>query len=281
MPYRLILMGKSCWYLIKEHVCSHYDKLCRFCVAVPFNLFTGLSRPGKLYSIKKEKESVQEEVRKAVQKWQVEKSPRKAKLPGLFAKMTVSLERENNKGRMIRHPGYLGFRSLRQIACVKDEATVQKHIKTIKNRDKPTYPFKVVKPGSRGIVQQLKRKAKKLQEHTGVKGQHTGVKIQQKPFVLPVKSSRSSRIIIPNKRFLEDESVNDLHMIKKPPILEKDVREVQVKGQLSIESLDSGLFSSVGTEKLPKLPLADISPGIPKTPILSGKYIKVVSMVIG
>ena len=224
---------------------------------------------------------MQEEVRKAMRKWQVEKSPRKAMLPGLFAKMAINLDRENNKGQIIRHPSYPAFRSSQQIASMKDEATLQKHMKKIKNRDKPTYPLKVVKPGSRGIVQQLKRKAKKLWEHAGVNGQQTGVKIQQKRFVLPVKSSRSSRRIIPNKRFLVDESVNDLHMIKKPPILKQDVREVQVKGQLSIESLDSGLFSSVGTEKLPKLPLAAMSPGISKTPILSGNYVKVVSMVIG
>ena len=224
---------------------------------------------------------MQEEVRKAVRKWQAEKSPGKAKSPGSIAKITISLDRENNKGRIIRGPGRPAFRSPQQVASVKDEVTLQKHIKKFKDRDKPTYPFKVVKPGSKGIVQQLIQKAKKLPENAGVKGQHTGVKIQRKRFVLPVQSSRSSRVIIPNKRFLEDDSINDLHVVKKRPALEKDVKEMQVKGQLSIQTPDSGLFSSVGTEKLPKLPLAAMSPGIPKTPIMPGKYVKVVSTVIG
>jgi hypothetical protein len=70
--------------------------------------------------------------------------------------------------------------------------------------------------------------------------------IQRKEFVLPTQSSRSSRVIKPNKRFLEDDS---LHMIVKKPKSEEETVDISpsrpkngspaISRQISVDVLTS------------------------------------------
>ena len=95
-------------------------------------------------------------------------------------------------------------------------------------------------PGSRvrktdkDMAKFLLEKAKQAQKLAQQKREKSGkTPIQRKEFVLPTQSSRSSRVIIPNKRFLEDDSVHSV--VKKKSKLENtNQNEIKSSGQVSV-----------------------------------------------
>ncbi|KAK3107240.1 hypothetical protein FSP39_010101 [Pinctada imbricata] len=238
-------------------------------------LTEGLATPRKLYNVKKKRDlnSAQDEARSEVKKWLKKRSPVpspdkpsfqprfKLTTDGRLVKRTESVD-DQEEGGIIDVDSFEGTNS--------DLLHQDDHRKNYKDRDKPSHHFKVTKPANKGIARQLLQKAKNSND----KGQSSGVKVQKKRFVLPVQSSRSSRVIIPNKRFLEEDSENFLHVVAKRPAKEKDVPvKKDVSTMLSIETPDVGLFAVPPTseaEKLPILPLSSLSPAIPKTSGLSG-----------
>ncbi|XP_060073553.1 uncharacterized protein LOC132553337 [Ylistrum balloti] len=102
-----------------------------------------------------------------------------------------------------------------------DEETPQYTKKKVKERDKlsPGQGLKGVK-GQQNLVKQLLQKARKGQQAVKVQGKMKspvtspksprGPSHPKKQFVLPTQSSRSSRVIIPNKRFLEQDDFNQI-----------------------------------------------------------------------
>lgn len=80
-----------------------------------------------------------------------------------------------------------------------------KHHRKRKERDKKKFPVvsSVIKRGRKNIVKSLLDKAKKGKDDSG---KHK-LPVKKKQFVLPTQSSRSSRVIIPNKRFIEDDNI--------------------------------------------------------------------------
>lgn len=102
----------------------------------------------------------------------------------------------------------------------------------------------------------------------------------KKQFVLPVQSSRSSRVIIPNKRFIEDDSVKTTTVVAKRSVMKisDEPKPLVTEHKLPIEM---GLFANastklqIETEKLPSLPMSSLSPsGIvkPKFEALTGNF---------
>lgn len=80
-----------------------------------------------------------------------------------------------------------------------------KHKRKRKERDKKKFPVvsSVIKRGRKNIVKSLLDRAKKGKDDSG---KHK-LPVKKKQFVLPTQSSRSSRVIIPNKRFIEDDNI--------------------------------------------------------------------------
>lgn len=90
---------------------------------------------------------------------------------------------------------------------IDNESLEQYYLKPFKKRKERDKKFTVVssiaKRGSKNIAKSLLDKAKKGKEDPAAKKHKKTVK--KKQFVLPTQSSRSSRVIIPTKRFIEDE----------------------------------------------------------------------------
>ena len=80
-------------------------------------------------------------------------------------------------------------------------------------------PGSKVKKSDKDMAKFLLEKAKQAQKLAQQKREKVPTKthIQRKEFVLPTQSSRSSRVIIPNKRFLEDDSIHSIVKKKSKP----------------------------------------------------------------
>lgn len=144
--------------------------------------------------------------------------------------------------------------------------------KNLKEKDK----FSAVGKAKR-LLQKAKtcKKDKVSPEQTRKKKAST-----KKQFVLPVQSSRSSRVIIPNKRFIEDDSVKTTTVVAKRSVVKIPDEPKPLVAEQKLPT-EMGLFANastklqIETEKLPSLPMSSISPsGIvkPKFEALTGNF---------
>ncbi|XP_061183956.1 histone-lysine N-methyltransferase 2A-like [Saccostrea echinata] len=240
----------------------------------------GLATPSKSYIIKKAKDSAsaRSEVHKEMKKWQKnrkstetsqEKAPKKFKIRldphGKVRKIG------NKKGRPSKsdESNSDDYDKPLKVDEKEEMGASEKGKKKVKEKDK----FSAV-----GKAKQLLQKAKTCKKDK-VSPEQTKKKVSaRKQFVLPVLSSRSSRVIIPNKRFIEEDSENLGKSFAKRPALKTDqsLKPAVVEPKLLPET---GLFANastklqIETEKLPSLPISSLSPsGIvkPKFEALTG-----------
>ena len=92
-----------------------------------------------------------------------------------------------------------------------------------------------VKKADKDMAKFLLEKAKQAQKLAQQKRERSNkTQVQRREFVLPTQSSRSSRVIIPNKRFLEDDSVHSVVKKKKIPEVQKESKTPRMTGNHSI-----------------------------------------------
>ncbi|XP_056010328.1 uncharacterized protein LOC130051760 isoform X2 [Ostrea edulis] len=239
----------------------------------------GLATPSKSYVIKKAKTSIstQMEVKKEMKKWKKDKKSKNTTPDKPFKKFKIRLTDDGKVGKIVHNRGRPPkFQSSDSIDLDKslvtdekeDERFSEKGKKKVKERDK----FSAV-----GKAKQLLQKARTCKKDKVSPEQTTKKKVHvRKQFVLPVQSSRSSRMIIPNKRFIEEDNENSAGVVAKRPVIRVDEGAKPTGLNLLAES---GLFANsstklqIETEKLPSLPMSSISPsGIvkPKFEALTG-----------
>lgn len=123
----------------------------------------------------------------------------------------------------------------KDIVSPKDKVKIKKsknnNVKptTFKLDQKHDVPGSRVKKTDQDMAKFLLEKAKQAQKLAQQKRERTSVKTpqQRREFVLPTQSSRSSRTIIPNKRFLEDDSVHSVVKKKAKPKQMKPEKDVK------------------------------------------------------
>lgn len=198
-----------------------------------------------------------------------------------YKKFTIRLDVRGKVGKIVHNRGrpskFKNFdtddmeQSL-EVDENEDHCDSEKGKKKVKEKDK----FSAV-----GKAKQLLQRAKTCKKDKVSPEQTTKRKISaKKQFVLPVQSSRSSRVIIPNKRFIEEDSENTAKAFAKR-LAVKVPEESKTLAPESKLPTEMGLFANastklqIETEKLPSLPMSSLSPsGIvkPKFEALTGKF---------
>jgi hypothetical protein len=217
------------------------------------------------------------EDKKEVKKWKKDKKPKNTTPDKPFKRFKIRLTADGKVGKIIRNKGRSSkLQSLdsdevdkSSLSDEKEDArSGEKGKKKVKERDK----FSAV-----GKAKQLLQKARTCKKDKGSPEQTRKKKVHvRRQFVLPVQSSRSSRMIIPNKRFLED-SESLAGVVAKRPVTRVEEESKSTGLNLLTESslfANSSTKLQIETEKLPSLPMSSISPsGIvkPKFEALTGK----------
>lgn len=227
------------------------------------------------------------EVKKEMKKWKKDKKSKNTTPDKPFKKFKIRLTDDGKVGKIVHNRGRPPkFQSSDSIDLDKslvtdekeDERFSEKGKKKVKERDK----FSAV-----GKAKQLLQKARTCKKDKVSPEQTTKKKVHvRKQFVLPVQSSRSSRMIIPNKRFIEEDNENSAGVVAKRPVIRVDEGAKPTGLNLLAES---GLFANsstklqIETEKLPSLPMSSISPsGIvkPKFEALTGKCFHIKKIIL-
>ncbi|XP_052803783.1 uncharacterized protein LOC128233934 [Mya arenaria] len=139
----------------------------------------------------------------------------KFKGKGQYGKIYKCLPKEDIDGsssKTFDQPGFCEGTSIKNVAKPKTFKLDYKHgIQHVK----PTVKTKKTEKDMAKFLLEKAKQANKLVEQKRIKRLSPNKKtVQRKAFVLPTKSSRSSRVIKPNKRLLDDESV-DYSIVQK------------------------------------------------------------------